>query len=204
MRRPTVRIERRRTGDGDDLLVGAARGGDERAFGRLVARHRPWVFGLIRAVVQDAEHAEDLTQEAFCRVHRGLGTYAAQGQFVPWLKQIALNLARNALRDRMAERRRQTALAAEQQAARPAPADDPAAAVVSHVIRSELRAALDALPAEQRQAVELHYFAGLSVREIAQRTGHPEGTIKTRLFHARRQVRQALSPDEPQDRSPNP
>src|SRR5262245_47435005 len=88
------------SGDADDRRLEAARVGGTAASGRLPARHRPWVRRLMQAVVLDPEQAEDLTQEAFCRVYQHLATYTARERFMPWLKQIALNLARNALRDR--------------------------------------------------------------------------------------------------------
>src|SRR5436190_1075027 len=87
-------------GDSDDGLLRAALAGGEAAFNRLLARHRPWVRRLIQGIVLDPEQAEDLTQEAFCRVYKHLADYNSRERFIPWLKRIAVNLARNALRDR--------------------------------------------------------------------------------------------------------
>jgi len=174
----------------DDDLVRAARNGDDTAFAELLMRHRDWVRRLMRAVVQDPEHAEDLTQEAFYRVCRHLADYSAQGKFVPWLKRIALNLARKHL-----QARRRESVAAEQihaEQSRPDPLADPATVLTSRLLQQEVRAALERLGDEQRQALVLHYFTGLSVPEIARRMDCPEGTVKSRLFQGRRRVREAL------------
>src|SRR5437016_4958520 len=82
----------------DDDLMCAAAGGDEEAFAELVRRHRSWVRALLLAVVRNPDPAEDLTQEAFCRVYRNLEEYEPQGRFVAWLKRIALNQAKDFLR----------------------------------------------------------------------------------------------------------
>jgi RNA polymerase sigma-70 factor (ECF subfamily) len=175
----------------DDDLVRAARNGEEGAFAELLRRHRDWVCRLMRAVVQDPEQAEDLTQEAFFRVYRHLGAYSCQGSFVPWLKRIAVNLARNCLR----ERRRDAVLAERLHAeeSRPDPLADPENVLASRLLRQEVRAAIDRLPDDQRRALVLHYFTGLSVPEIARRTCSPEGTVKSRIYYARRRVREDLT-----------
>jgi RNA polymerase sigma-70 factor, ECF subfamily len=174
----------------DDNLVQAAREGDEDAFALLMERHREWVRRLINAVVRDAEQAEDLTQEAFCRVHRNLGGYTEQERFVPYLKRIAVNLARNFLRDQ----KRRAALTEHLRREPPLGLIiDPLAMLDLRAMRAELRDALDRLGPEQRQALLLHYFSGLSVEEIAREVDCPPGTVKSRLFHARRQVRRALA-----------
>jgi RNA polymerase sigma-70 factor, ECF subfamily len=189
-------------GDSDDRLLEAARAGGEAAFARLLARHRPWVRRLIQAVVLDPDQAEDLTQEAFCRVYQHLASYNARERFVPWLKQIALNLARNALRDRKVRDALLERHALEERD-RPDELADPQHVLSSRLLQEEVRSALEHLAPEQREALTLHYFAGLSIEEIASQTGIPPGTVKSRLFHARRLVRQALAPSHIEQVTPN-
>ena len=69
----------------DDFLMQAAAGGDRVAFAHLMRRHRGWVLALLRAVIHDADQAEDLTQNVFCRLHTCCGEYRARGQFVACL-----------------------------------------------------------------------------------------------------------------------
>ena len=186
--------------DDDDLLMRAACTGDQAAFGKLMARHRPWVTRLINAVVSDHDQAQDLTQEVFCRVYQHRNDYRPGGKFIPWLKTLALNQARNFLRDHRQQRQR--TLAWEEISghgpSEPASTEysrrclDPQAVLTSRLLQHEVLTALSALSTEQQHAVALHYFGGKGVEEIARALNCPAGTVKSRLFHARRHLRQAL------------
>lgn len=179
--------------DEDDALVLRARGGDRVAFELLLRRHREWVLGLLRAIVQDREQAEDLTQEVFWRVFVRMDGYQASGRFVPYLKRVAVNAGRNFLRDRRTRARREITideiLAGMEE---PGATSDPAQILSSRLLREEVRAALAALNKEQRRVVVLHYFGGRSVEAIADMLCCPVGTVKSRLFHSRRLLRRAL------------
>src|ERR671932_1842077 len=87
----------------DDELIHAIQNGDRSAFAQLVQCHRPWVWQLITAIVHDHAYAEDITQEVFYQAYQHLDGYLPQGKFVAWLKRIAVNRARNFLRDRRRE-----------------------------------------------------------------------------------------------------
>ena len=181
----------------DDDLMQATLGGDESAFAELMRRHRDWVCGLMHAIVGDREQAEDLAQEAFCRVYRSRKDYAARGNFVAWLKRIAVNVARDFLRGN-----RRTALVPLGDLGEMPAGEtgfDPFAALASRVLRQEVRAAIAALPPDQRQALVLHYFGGASIEEVAERMGCPIGTIKSRLHHARRRIREMLAAEHEQE-----
>jgi RNA polymerase sigma-70 factor, ECF subfamily len=175
----------------DDDLVQAAAGGDDAAFSELMRRHRQWVCALMRAFVHDPEQAEDLAQEAFCRVYRYAGDYTAQGSFVPWLKRIAANLAKDELR-----KQRKATLVSLTEIEETLVSDkrsDPMAALASGVMREELRAAIQRLPDEQRLALVMHYFGDMSLPDIAWAMQCPVGTIKSRLFYGLRRVRETLT-----------
>ena len=178
----------------DDDLVRAIAEGDSSAFSELMQRHRRWVFNLLATITQDREQAEDLTQEVFARVHRHAGCYRGQGQFTAWLKKIAVNLARTYLtRQKQAPLLSLSALEAEiAQDER----FDPMMAFQSKGLQEEIRAAIASLPDEQRLAVIMRYFGGMSVQDIAWAMQCPEGTIKSRLFHGLRSVRDAMTGTE--------
>src|SRR5438552_52561 len=175
----------------DDDLMQAAAAGDEAAFGELMRRHQSWVRSLIRAVVQSQEQAEDLTQEAFCRVYQHLGRYAAQGQFTAWLKRIAVNLAKDHLR-----RKTHATLLPLDEIEEMRVEDsrfDPEAALASAVLRDDVQKAIRLLPDTQRLPLMLHYFHDMSLQEIALMMDCPVGTVKSRLHYALRRVRQTLT-----------
>jgi RNA polymerase sigma-70 factor, ECF subfamily len=175
----------------DDELVQAAAGGDDAAFSELMRRHRQWVCVLMRAFVHDPEQAEDLAQEAFCRVYRHAGDYTAQGSFIPWLKRIAVNLAKDELR-----KQRKASLVSLTEIEETLVSDkqsDPMAALASGVMREELREAIQRLPDEQRLALVMHYFGDMSLPDIAWAMQCPVGTIKSRLFYGLRRVRLTLT-----------
>ena len=176
----------------DDLLMRAAAGGDRAAFTCLVRRHRGWVLALMRAVIHDADQAEDLTQDVFCRLYARSGEYHARGQFVAYLKRVAVNAARDFLR---AARKRPVAASLHAAAENPAPDSrfDPATVFASRALQHDIRTAIARLNAEQQAVVLLHYFGGLPVEQIAQQIRCPAGTVKSRLFHARRHLRQTLA-----------
>jgi RNA polymerase sigma-70 factor (ECF subfamily) len=188
----------------DDLLMHAAASGDRAAFALLLRRHRGWVLALVRAIVHDADQAEDLTQDVFCRLYARCGQFGARGQFVAYLKQIAINAARDHLR---LHRRRPAGTPLHELAENVAlPEDhrfDPAAVFASRALQQNVREALLRLNDEQQAVVLLHYFGGLSVEEIARKIRCPAGTVKSRLFHARRHLRETLAaeseevPDRP-------
>jgi RNA polymerase sigma-70 factor (ECF subfamily) len=175
----------------DDELVHAAAGGHNAAFTELMRRHRQWVCALMRAFVHDPEQAEDLAQEAFCRVYRHAGDYTAQGSFMPWLKRIAVNLAKDALRKQ--RKASMVSLTEIEETLVTDKRSDPMAALTSGVMREELRAAIQRLPDEQRLALVMHYFGEMTLPDIAWAMKCPVGTIKSRLFYALRRVRQTLA-----------
>ena len=177
---------RQSTGD-DDFLIQQAVQGDTLSFTELVRRHRPWVLRLLNSFTSEPDAAEDLAQEVFTRLYRHAAAYEGRGQFVPYLKQLALNVGRSHLR-RVAG----VTVVAWDEITEPL-TEDLIDAVLTRQVQAELRASVEALPPDQRAAVLLHYFAGWTVPEIAVRAQCPAGTVKSRLFHGIRKIREALT-----------
>ena len=184
----------------DDCLMRALAAGDKAAFALLLRRHRSWVCALLRAVVRDEEQAEDLTQDVFCRLYERRDEYRPEGRFVAWLKQVAVNVARDFLRAR--KRAGCASLDSLMEIAAPEEWFDPATIFASRMLQQDVRAAIERLNDEHQAVVLLHYFGGLPVEEIARRLRCPAGTVKSRLFHARRHLRQTLAAarENPPDR----
>jgi RNA polymerase sigma factor (sigma-70 family) len=164
---------------------------DARALEELYDRHSSASYGLARRVVGDEQLAQDVVQEVFLAIWRGAAKYdGSRGSLSTWLFALTHHKAVDAVRrsQRHSGRRApEEALATE---ADPAPAVDDQA--VASVRRDQVRAALAELPEAQRNALTLAYFGGLSQSEIAQQTGIPLGTVKTRTLAALRRLRTLL------------
>ena len=181
----------------DDALLQRIAAGDEHALGALYDRWSPLVFSLCVHVLGDEDEAEEAVEETFWQAWRQAARYdTTRGAVSTWLTTIARSRALDRLR---AKRRRQedamsdlsqTKRAAVEETARRG--DDPANGAEVSEQRGLVRQALLALPPEQREVLELAYFRGLSQTEIAEHTGQPLGTIKTRVRLAMEKLRDRL------------
>jgi RNA polymerase sigma-70 factor (ECF subfamily) len=190
-----------RGADIDAELVRRMQSGDERALGTFYDRWYPIVNGLVARMLKSADDVEDVVEETFWQVWRQANRFAeGRGSVQTWVLTIARSRALDRLR--ATRRRREESMdddGGENLASIAEPtyvraANDPSLAV-EHKERSQLiMAALGELPREQREALELGYFKGLSQSEIAERTGQPLGTVKTRMRLAMQKLRDRLSP----------
>lgn len=181
----------------DRELVRRMAAGDESALGELHDRYATLLHSVVLRVVGDADDAEEVLEEAFWQAWRQAGRYEeGRGGISTWLVMIARSRAVDRLRSRRRFR------AEERWESLPEPgesivdADGPATpldAAETDELRRVVAAAVAALPAEQRETVELAYFKGMSQTEIAEATGQPLGTVKTRARLALRKLRDALA-----------
>lgn len=174
----------------DDALVIRAQQGDMVAFEALVNQHSSYVYNLALRVMRHPAEAEEVAQEAFLRVWRGLPNFQRNAQFHTWLYRIVVNLCYN----RMPRLRQELTLLAPQEAG--LSLEDPQqavdAALLSTELQSVLHQAIDALPAHYRLLITLRHLQELSYNEIAESTGLPLGTVKTGIHRARAQLRMVL------------
>jgi RNA polymerase sigma-70 factor, ECF subfamily len=181
----------------DAELVKRMRSKDERALGAFYDRWFPVVHGVVSRMLESPDDVEDVVEEAFWQAWRQAERFEPErGSVQTWLLTIARSRALDRLRARRRLREDPLVDAAEADTSAPTPAapSDPLADA-EHAERSQLvRAALADLPTEQREALELGYFGGLSQSEIAEQTGQPLGTIKTRMRLALQKLRERLSP----------
>ena len=171
----------------DEVLIAAARSGDERAFVQLVERYKAAVFSVIVAIIRDFAGAQDLAQEVFLRAWFGLGDLKNGTSFPGWLQTIARNRARSYLAWRQRQPPREELPLDLADAA-----DLPDLAVEKAERRRLVLAALDALPEGSRQILLLHYIEELNTPKIAQQLGITEAAVRQRLHRARQQMQEKV------------
>ena len=181
----------------DEELVARARGGDLDSFNQLVLRWERPIYALAYRVIGREEDARDVAQETFLRAFRALGGFKGEAKFSSWLYRITLNLCRDWIRR---ERRTPVAQAPEGvDLIELASESTPAESIEDLISRKELgRAvakAMSSLSDEQRTAIILKEYQGLTFQEIADLLNCPLSTVKTRLYQGlsvlRRQLEEA-------------
>ena len=178
----------------DEELVARSRGGDPESFNELILRWERPIYALAYRVIGREEDARDVCQETFLRAFRALPGFKGQAKFSSWLYRIALNLCRDWIRRQrraptlqIPEGVEPTELAAEV---------GPAESIEDLVSRRELTAvveeAMALLPEEQRTAIILKEYHGMTFQEIADLQGCPLSTVKTRLYQGLSVLRRHL------------
>lgn len=176
----------------DEELLRLVGSGDEGAFRELFGRYAAMANALAFRLVRQAQIAEEIVQEAFLAVWRDPDRYdRARGSVRAWLLGTVHHRAVDAVRREQAQRRR-----ADEAAGTRIVLDDPAEEVAADVDRPGeqrlVRAALADLPSEQADVIRMMYFDGLSQTQIADRTGLPLGTVKSRTLLGMRRLRARL------------
>lgn len=174
----------------DEYLVAAARSGDAHAFDLLVARWQPRLIAHAVRLTGRRDGAQDVVQESWLEIARGLARLRDDRAFPAWAYRIASRRCAAMIHGLQRDREISAALEVG------ADDDGPADAVEGASESDRLRAAVRALPPEQRAAIALFHFEELSVAEVAVALDVPTGTVKTRLMHARRKLRAVLEGDQ--------
>lgn len=178
----------------DRDLVARVRLRDEDAFRGLFQRYAPTAKALAQRVVRQSHLAEEIVQEAFLAVWRDPTAYdEARGSVKSWLMGMVHHRAVDLVRREESQRRRAEASIAEAAEVNVDHADEVVDRLGLPEERRAVRSALDELPGEQRQVLEMMYFDGLSQSQIAERTGIPLGTVKSRTLLGMRRLRTALA-----------
>ncbi len=169
----------------DASLLAAITQGDQAAMARFYSRHAKRIYSVALRVLRDPSAAEDVLQEIFMQIWRNPTTFiATRGSLEGWLAVVARNRAIDVIR-----RRKPSELADDL----PLPSRQNLAAEVEHSITLDrVKKVVATLPHEQRRALELAFFQGLTHSEIAKETGDPLGTVKTRIRVALQTLGKAL------------
>ena len=170
-------------------LVERCRRGDEGAFQQLVDEHKRLVVALIARTIPDRSRVEDVSQDVFLRIYRGLPYFRGESRLSTWIYRIVANAC------------------VQEQSRRPAPVsmdDDrrrPAAPAAADrqfsdlELRERLEKAVARLPSNYRLLVAAHYLEGVRYEDLAEALDLPLGTIKTQLYRAKQQLRRILESD---------
>jgi RNA polymerase sigma-70 factor (ECF subfamily) len=170
-------------------LIARCRQGDESAFRELVDQYKGIVFALTSRSAVTRERAEDLAQEVFLRVHRGLPYFRGEARLSTWIYRIVINL--------LAQERPGPAIESldaveegEDAPRRQLGQNDPAFGDL--VLRDRMEKAIRRLPAQYQVLVNGHYIKGMRYEDLAEALNMPLGTVKTHLHRAKRQLRHLL------------
>ncbi|MCZ6675809.1 MAG: sigma-70 family RNA polymerase sigma factor [Candidatus Poribacteria bacterium] len=180
----------------DAQLIEQFQHGEKSVFDQLVLRYQDRIYRLARRFVENAEDAQDLTQEAFLRTYQKLPDFKRGSQFYTWLYRITTNLCidfhrRNAARKAVIE----PSASADFWMNLPEPhLPPPSKAVENQELLAQIRQAIFQLPPKQREIFFLHHQKGLPLKEIAHTLGRAIGTVKAHLFAARQNLQGHLRP----------
>lgn len=164
---------------------------DAGALRTVYDRHGARAMAIALRILRSQPEAEEIVQEVFLEVWKRAATFdVARGTISSWVASIARSRAIDRLRSRGTADRTAAQLATEPPPAAPSPLED----VEQRIWRDKVGAALTTLPEDQRAVLEQAYFEGLTQREIAERTGQPLGTVKTRVRLALEKLAALLGP----------
>lgn len=181
----------------DTVLVLRCQEEDYDAFDEIVARYKDGVFNYIRRMIANHDDVEDLTQEVFVRAFASIKTFRRESNLRTWLYRIATNLCVDRYRRGGIEKQLISPLDQDEDGEWRFPeipdgTYDPQRVYARTELQSEIQKALLELPEKLRAAVLLYDLEGMSYEEVAQTLGCPVGTVKSRLFNARVQLRVIL------------
>jgi RNA polymerase sigma-70 factor, ECF subfamily len=188
----------------DRLLVDRFKGGDEAAFNEMVSRYWDRIYGMVHQLLRNQQDAEEVTQDAFIRAHRGLANFRGESAFSTWLYQIATNLARNRYWYWW-RRKRDKTVSFDQ----PVSADNdtplsevfatematPGDITVTQELVDHIAVGMEKISAKHREILILRNVKNMAYEEIAEVLSISVGTVKSRIARARESLRFAIGED---------
>ena len=185
----TITVAGRQGSDTSDVaLFRSSTAGDKQAMQTLFARHNVRIFRFLVRFVGDTSAAEDLVSEVFLAVWRQAGRFRGRSQVTTWLLALARNKALSALRRRSTEELDDKTAAAIED-----PQDNPEVTIQNRQTSEILLNCLTQLSPPHREVIDLVYYHEKSIDEVADITGVPQNTVKTRMFYARKRIVELMS-----------
>ncbi len=189
----------------DRLLVDRFKGGDEAAFNEMVSRYWDRIYGMVHQLLRNQQDAEEVTQDAFIRAHRGLANFRGEAAFSTWLYQIATNLARNRYWYWW-RRKRDKTVSFDQPVSEDNPTplsevfstdelDTPGDITVTQELVEHIALGMEKISAKHREILILRNVKNMAYEEIAEVLNISVGTVKSRIARARESLRDAIGKD---------
>lgn len=189
----------------DRLLVDRFRNGDSAAFEEMVTRHWDRIYGMVHQLLRNQQDAEEVTQDAFIRAHRGLANFRGDSSFSTWLYQIATNLARNRYWYWW-RRKRDRTVSFDQPVGEDndtplseifaGESESPGDVTVTQELVDRIAVGMEKLNAKHREILILRNVKNQSYEEIAAILGISVGTVKSRIARARDSLREIIGGDD--------
>jgi RNA polymerase sigma-70 factor (ECF subfamily) len=170
----------------EQALVDRCRSGDDAAFGELIDHYKDLVYGLIYRMTPDRSAVDDLAQDVFLKVHRGLPYFRGEARLSTWIFRIVQNVCSQA------RGRRHGEVPLETDGRPRAELRSEDGAFTDLETRDRLHKAMEQLPPNYRMLVAAHYLRGVQYEALAEALDIPLGTVKTHLYRAKRQLRELL------------
>jgi RNA polymerase sigma-70 factor (ECF subfamily) len=177
--------------DEDAELLAACARGRTLAFHQLVEKYKRRAYYVALGLVGSSDDAWDLSQEAFIRIWKGRKGFDPARPFWPWFYAILANLCKNCLRDRDVRVRHAEGIRRMEEG-RCDPAGNPEAILQETETQQEVWAAIEKLPFKFREIIVLRHFQEMPYDAIARQLGIPEGSVMSRLYYARKKLREIL------------
>jgi RNA polymerase sigma-70 factor (ECF subfamily) len=174
-------------GETDRDLVAKALQGNQKAFRAIVERYHSTAYAVVRGVLGDSDEVDDVLQNVYIKMYRGLAGFRGESRLSTWIYQIARNEAINAAR-----RRRPEGTPVEDVILAAREADRPDAVYGERELGRQMEAAMARLDENHRMALELRYMGERSYEEIAEAMGLPIGTVKTYIYRGKAELKKVL------------
>ncbi len=188
----------------DRLLVDRFKSGDEAAFNEMVGRYWDRIYGMVHQLLRNQQDAEEVTQDAFIRAHRGLVNFRGDAAFSTWLYQIATNLARNRYWYWW-RRKRDKTVSFDQPVSEDndtplsevfaAEMETPGDITVTQELVDHIAVGMEKISSKHREILILRNVKNMAYEEIAEVLGISVGTVKSRIARARESLRETIGED---------
>ena len=166
-------------------------GGDANAFEELVLKYEKTVYNLALRMVGDRDDAFDMTQEAFIKAYGSLSSFRGDSKFSVWIYRIATNVCLDFLRSKSRKQQVSLTVSDDDEDAQldiPDPKADPEQQLIKKISMQSVEEGLKTLPDKQRQILVMRELGGMSYAEIGKALSLEEGTVKSRIFRARKRL----------------